>query len=674
MKIGVKLTTILVLLAIVGVTITVSISFYVTRKGIKKRIDEHLQSVAILKEYRLNDFYRERINDIDHMTKDSLYRKVFLGGTKVEIRNILKEKLVYEKELIELFILNMDGEVYLSTDEKQEGKIKSHEKYFIEGKKWPFIKSFYYDLTLQQPAITISAPIRDEQGSLSGLLVGRVNLKGISHFMTERTGLGETGETYLVNRSNYLVTESRFEEGLALKKLISTKGVKDCLKGISSHKTYKNYRGTPVLGFYKWIPERQVCLLAEISQKEAFVSINRLKNILILVGIGIVILVVIVGFFFSKTISKPLGKLIRGTKIIGNGDLEHRVDVRTKDEIGKLASAFNDMTEKHQKTEEALQKTHANLERRVEERTVELSKSNEQLKREIKERKQAEKELVKHREHLEEMVRDRTTELDKRISEVEQLNSAMVNLLADLRVSNENLELTTHRLSDANKELESFSYSVSHDLRAPLRAIDGFSQILVEDYGDKLDEGGQHQLDVIQGSARQMGQLIDDLLAFSRLGRKGMSMSEINMGVHAQEIFEQLQLGTPGREVKLKVDTLPSAYGDRALIREVLVNFLSNAMKFTRPGKAPVIEVTGTVDENENVYSIKDKGVGFDMKYADKLFQVFQRLHSAEEYEGTGIGLALVQRIIHRHGGRVWAEGKVNKGATFYFTLPRKSD
>jgi light-regulated signal transduction histidine kinase (bacteriophytochrome) len=251
----------------------------------------------------------------------------------------------------------------------------------------------------------------------------------------------------------------------------------------------------------------------------------------------------------------------------------------------------------------------------------------------------------------------------------------MVNLLADLRVSKENLELTTRQLSDANKELESFSYSVSHDLRAPLRAIDGFSQILVEDYGDKLDEGGQHQLDVIQGSARQMGQLIDDLLAFSRLGRKGISMSEIDMGVLAKEVFEQLQLGTPGRAVKFKVDTLHSAYGDRAMIREVLVNFLSNAMKFTRPGKAPVIEVTGTVDENENVYSVKDKGVGFDMKYADKLFQVFQRLHSAEEYEGTGIGLALVQRIIHRHNGRVWAEGKVNKGATFNFSLPAvKSD
>jgi len=364
------------------------------------------------------------------------------------------------------------------------------------------------------------------------------------------------------------------------------------------------------------------------------------------------VLIVGISLWVNRSIARPIAKLEEDTQIIGTGNLDHKVGTTAKDEIGGLSRAFDKMTDN-------LKKTTASI--------VDLN-------REIDERKRTEKELEQHREHLEEIVRKRTTELDKRISEVEQLNSAMVNLMEDLRVSNENLELTTRQLSDANKELESFSYSVSHDLRAPLRAIDGFSQMLVKDYGDKLDEGGQHQLDVIQGSARQMGQLIDDLLAFSRLGRKGISMSEIDMGVLAQEVLEQLQLGETERTARLNIDTLPPANGDRAMIREVFVNLLSNAMKFTRPGEAPVTEVTGTVDENENVYSVKDKGVGFDMKYADKLFQVFQRLHSAEEYEGTGIGLALVQRIIHRHGGRVWAEGEVNKGATFYFTLPGKSD
>ncbi len=394
MKIRAKLTAILVLVAIAGIAISVVISFVVAHKGIEKRINEHLQSVAILKKYHLNCFVKERINDIAYMANDNLYnREAFLGGTKVKIRNILKEKLVNNKEFIELFIVDLDGEVYLSTDKKQEGKIKSYEKYFIEGKKGPFIQSFYYDLSLQQPSMTISAPIKDDQGSLSDLLVGRVDLKGISYLMTERSGLGETGETYLVNRFNYLVTESRFEEGLAFKKSIYTEGVKDCLKGNNDHRIYNNYRGTPVLGFYEWIPEIQVCLLVEISQKEAFASINRLRNILILVSIGIVILVVILGFFFSKIISKPLEKLIRGTEIIGKGDLEHRVDVRTKDEIGKLALAFNDMTKRRQEAEDVLRKYRNSLEELVEERTVELKKVNEKLQHEIVEHKRVEEAL-----------------------------------------------------------------------------------------------------------------------------------------------------------------------------------------------------------------------------------------------------------------------------------------
>jgi len=296
------------------------------------------------------------------------------------------------------------------------------------------------------------------------------------------------------------------------------------------------------------------------------------------------------------------------------------------------------------------------------------------IDRDITERKRAEEELVKHREGLEELVQERTAELNSRVSDVEYLNRAMVNLLEDLRSSNANLETTTSRLAEANKELEAFTYSVSHDLRSPLRAISGFSRMLVEDYMDKLDSDGRHQLDVIQGSARDMGQLIDDLLAFSRMGRKEMSSSVIDMGGLVREVFEKLQLLPEASKARLKAEELAPAYGDLAMIREVFFNLLSNAIKFRKPQKAPVIEVGSRTEGEEQIYSVRDNGVGFDMKYVDKLFAVFQRLHSTEEFEGTGIGLALVQRIIHRHGGRVWAEGKVNEGATFYFTLPREKE
>jgi len=282
-----------------------------------------------------------------------------------------------------------------------------------------------------------------------------------------------------------------------------------------------------------------------------------------------------------------------------------------------------------------------------------------------------EEDLKKCRENSEKIIKKRTAKLDKRISEVKQLNNAILNLLDDHRISNESLEDKTQRLFLANKELDAFAFSVSHDLRIPLRAIDGFSKMLFEDYGDKLCADGLRKLNVIQNSAKDMGRLINDLLAFSRLGRKAMSMSDINMGQLAEEVFEQLRLNASGQAVRLNIQALPPGYGDRSLIREVFGNLISNAIKFSRPSEVAVVELSGKTEGKEILYSVKDNGVGFDMKYADKLFQVFQRLHSTEEFEGTGVGLALVQRIIHRHGGRVWAEGKLNEGAIFYFTLPR---
>ena len=243
-----------------------------------------------------------------------------------------------------------------------------------------------------------------------------------------------------------------------------------------------------------------------------------------------------------------------------------------------------------------------------------------------------------------------------------------------IQVLNAELEQRIVELSAVNKELEAFSYSVSHDLRAPLRGIDGFARMLLEDHADQLDTEGKRRLNVIRSSAEQMAQLIDDLLTFSRLGRKHMSSSRINMSALAQELFAQLQRDGLDQAVHLRIGALPHADGDRAMIREVLWNLLSNAVKFTRPRKVPMIELAGEVRADENAYSVKDNGVGFDMKYAEKLFQVFQRLHDAKEFEGTGIGLALVQRIIHRHGGRVWAEAKTGEAATFHFTLPRRQE
>jgi signal transduction histidine kinase len=228
----------------------------------------------------------------------------------------------------------------------------------------------------------------------------------------------------------------------------------------------------------------------------------------------------------------------------------------------------------------------------------------------------------------------------------------------------------TTALQQANQELEAFSYSVSHDLRAPLRAIDGFSRILMEDHGAELSPDARRSLDVIVNRTRHMGQLIDDLLTFSRLGRHSLTRGPVDMTAIATASLDEARRTNGARLAETIVHALPAADGERGLIRQVFENLVQNAFKFSRTRTPAIVEIGHEAHDGVAVYYVRDNGVGFDMAYADKLFGVFQRLHRAEDFEGTGVGLAIVDRIIRRHGGRVWADGAVDRGATFYFTLP----
>lgn len=228
------------------------------------------------------------------------------------------------------------------------------------------------------------------------------------------------------------------------------------------------------------------------------------------------------------------------------------------------------------------------------------------------------------------------------------------------------------QLKRTNEELESFSYSVSHDLRAPLRAINGYSSLLLQDYKDKLNEDGQEFLTTIHEEASRMGQLIDDLLAFSRMNRLQQETTSFPMKSLVQECIEEVRKIFADTTPHFSVGDLPVVKADRQLIRQVLTNLLGNAVKYRKKDKEPRISIQSEFDEQQQqyIFSIKDNGVGFDMKYADNLFGVFQRMHSSDEFEGTGIGLALVKRIITRHGGDTWAESEINKGTTIFFSLP----
>lgn len=266
---------------------------------------------------------------------------------------------------------------------------------------------------------------------------------------------------------------------------------------------------------------------------------------------------------------------------------------------------------------------------------------------------------------------------------LEETQSAMLNLLEDfdaerskaegasreLRESVELLRVAKVATEASNRELEAFTYSVSHDLRAPLRHISGFSKLLTEEYGSTLTPEAQHHLQRIQEGTQRMGQLVDDLLNLGRVGRQGLRLQATNLKRLIEDVISESLPDTEERQVEWEIDDLPFVECDPGLMKQVFQNLLSNAVKFTRPRSQAVIEVGQKDQEGTPVVFVRDNGIGFNMKYADKLFGVFQRLHRTEDFEGTGVGLATIQRIIQKHGGRIWAEAELDKGATFYFTL-----
>jgi PAS domain S-box-containing protein len=288
------------------------------------------------------------------------------------------------------------------------------------------------------------------------------------------------------------------------------------------------------------------------------------------------------------------------------------------------------------KAEEALWRAHDELKLQVMERTSELSITNEELLAEIEERKRTEAQLEESRSHLEEQVAKRTAEL-----------------LA------------------ANKELDAFSYSVAHDLRAPLRHINGFVELLKKSLAEVSDEKIHDYANAIAAASIRMGILIDSLLSLSQLGRTGLKKRKVGLDSLVREVVHDIQAEMKGRDIKWEIDELPDVYGDKALLRVVLANLVSNAVKYTSTRPRAEIKIGCKDEGDEFICSVKDSGVGFDMKYVDRLFGVFQRLHSPGEFEGIGIGLATVRRIIARHGGRTWAEGSLGQGAIFYFAIPK---
>jgi signal transduction histidine kinase len=360
-----------------------------------------------------------------------------------------------------------------------------------------------------------------------------------------------------------------------------------------------------------------------------------------------------------------------------NAELEQRLAERTieRDDVARDEALAE------------LARTNAELEQRLAERTIErddvardealaeLARTNAELEQRLAERT-IERDDAARGEALAELART-NAELEQRLAErtIERDDVARHEANRELTRTNaaeEQFRLHAAELEALNAELESFSYSVSHDLRAPVRAVLGYTRAIEEDYGSELGDEGRRLLTVVQSEASRMGDLIDDLLAFSRLGRLPIVNVIVNMASLAQDVVTEHMESAGVSHVAFDISGLPDVRGDRVLLRQVWVNLISNAVKYTGKTANPTVQVWATQEAARIVYHVRDNGVGFDMAYADKLFGVFQRLHRSDEFPGSGVGLAIVMRIVQRHGGTVWADAKLGAGATFSFALPKK--
>ena len=737
MKLAPKLTLLFLLIAIVPLIIVGVATYENSREAIMRQTTHHLIATNILKEAELKRWIEDGKQDFERLAGRPYFKDSFAGVMQAhsstdlahekDHRQITEDYLlpyVTTGGFLEVFILRPgDGLILISTDAAQEGKYRESELYLVEGRKETYVQNVTYSQSLEQAVMTMATPIRDRQGELIAVLGGRLDLGELTRIMEQGRGLTETEDTYLVNKFNFFVTEPRFGKNFALKRTVQTEGVNAALRGSDGIGLYLDYRGVPVIGAFKWLPEHALCLITEMDQSEAFAPIVRMRWVVLGIALAVAGATALMAFRFARTITRPVRELVAGTEEIGRGNLDYQVGTSAGDEIGALSRAFDRMTVELKTTtvsrdelarerdfsdsvinslpglfylidkEGRFVRWNRNLELVTGFPTAEISGmslldffSHEEQQLTLQRIDQA---FIEGEASVEANLQTRhgrsipfyLTGLRVRIGDRDLLAGVGIDIRARKQAEKE-LHRLNKDLVRSNEELEQFAYVASHDLQEPLRMVSSYTQLLAQRYGDKLDEDAADFIRFAVDGANRMQRLIQDLLTYSRVTTRGKIPEPVEAREALEDALANLQglIGDTG--ATLSIAELPRVLADRAQLVQLFQNLIGNALKFHKPVEPPQVAVRATLGAatggvpkgNEQLpqwwtFSVTDNGIGIDPKYFERLFVIFQRLHSSDQYPGTGIGLALCKRIVERHGGAIWIESEPGKGATFTFTL-----